>query len=128
MKYTIVFFALMAITLFSACEGGTTFSKRIENRSSETIKVKLFTVFGPADETTILPNESKQIFWYDKMGLFVDEAYTCVQLIDSIELEITNNYSLVKDIMNPDYWERVSKGGRNSTEDCVFVISSDDLQ
>jgi hypothetical protein len=128
MKKTIVLSISMAvITLFSSCEGGTTFSKGIENRTSETIKVKLHTIYGNIDETTINPSDTKQIFWDDQMGFFVDDSYTCTQLIDSVEIDITNGKILIKDIMNSDNWERTSKGGRNSKEACLFIISNDDI-
>ena len=52
----------------------------------------------------------------------------CTQLIDSVEISITNNKILTKDIMNSNNWQRMSKGGRNSKEDCLFIISDEDIQ
>jgi hypothetical protein len=120
--------SMTVITILSSCEGGTTFTKSIENRTTETIRVKLQTIYSSQDEITINPNESKQIFWDDQMGRFVDNSYMCTQLIDSVEISITNNKILTKDIMNSNNWQRMSKGGRNSKEDCLFIISDEDIQ
>ena len=120
--------SMTVITILSSCEGGTTFTKSIENRTTETIRVKLQTIYSSQDEITINPNESKQIFWDDQMGRFVDNSYMCTQLIDSVEISITNNKILTKDIMNSNNWQRMSKGGRNSKEDCLFIISEEDIQ
>ena len=119
---------MTVITILSSCEGGTTFTKSIENRTTETIRVKLQTIYSSQDEITINPNESKQIFRDDQMGRFVDNSYMCTQLIDSVEISITNNKILTKDIMNSNNWQRMSKGGRNSKEDCLFIISDEDIQ
>ena len=127
-KIVVLTLAITGIILLSSCEGGTTFIKKIDNRTDETISVKLHTIYGSNDETTINPNEIKQLFWDDQMGNFVDNSYTCTQFIDSIEIHISNNKVLTKDIMDSNNWERVSKGGRNSMEDCKFVIFSEDIQ
>jgi hypothetical protein len=114
--------------LLTSCEGGTTFTKTIENRSSESITVKLFTIYGSYESLTVNSNVSKEIYWNDQMGSFVDDGYTCTQIIDSVEITITNNKTLTKSIMNPDNWIRESKDGRNSREDCIFIITDDDIQ
>lgn len=123
---------LLSITaifiLLISCEGGTTFTKTIDNRSSEDVIIELTTTFGGNDPVTVKAKESKQIYWNDQMGNFVDDSYNCTTLIDTVEVTISNNKSLVKDIMNPDNWSRESKDGRNSREDCIFVITDNDIQ
>lgn len=119
---------ISVMIIFSSCEGGTTFIKSIDNRTTETIQVKLYTIYGSNDEVTINPNESRQIYWDDQIGFFVDESYNCTELIDSVEVNITNNKILTKNVMDSDNWERISEGGRNSKEDCQFIISNEDIQ
>ena len=116
------------IILLTSCEGGTTFTKTIDNKTSESITIKLITIYGSNEPVTIMSKESKEIFWDDQMGNFVDDSYTCTQMIDTVEITITNNKTLTKDIMNPDNWIRKSKDGRNSREDCTFTITDDDIQ
>ena len=120
--------SISAIFILPSCEGGTTFTKSIDNRTSDTVRVKLHTIYDSKNEITINPNESKQIFWDDQMGSFVDDYYTCTQLIDSVEISITDNKVLTKDIMDSNNWERLSEGGRNSKEDCFFIISEENIQ
>lgn len=120
--------SISAIFILPSCEGGTTFTKSIDNRTSDTVRVKLHTIYDSKDEITINPNESKQIFWDDQMGSFVVDSYTCTQLIDSVEISITDNKVLTKDIMDSNNWERLSEGGRNSKEDCLFIISEENIQ
>lgn len=120
--------SISAIFILPSCEGGTTFTKSIDNRTSDTVRVKLHTIYDSKDEITINPNESKQIFWDDQMGNFVGDSYTCTQLIDSVEISITDNKVLTKDIMDSNNWERLSEGGRNSKEDCLFIISEENIQ
>ena len=121
-------FVLLTISLIVGCEGGTTFTKRIENNSNDEITIKLYTIYGPTESHTILPNESKLIYWDDQMGVFVGNSYTCTQIIDSAEVNISVNKSLIKDILDPNNWNRISKDGRNSKEECTFVISPNDIQ
>jgi len=120
--------SISVIIILPSCEGGTTFTKSIDNRTSDTVRVKLHTIYDSKNEITINPNESKQIFWDDQMGSFVDDYYTCTQLIDSVEISITDNKVLTKDIMDSNNWERMSEGGRNSKEDCLFIISEENIQ
>ncbi len=126
---TIIFSTiLLSVFLFAGCEGGTTFSKRIDNNSKEDITIVLYTIYGTSEPHTIISKESKVIYWDSQMGRFVNENYTCTNEIDSANIVITNNKFLSKDIMDPNNWERFSKDGRNSKEDCVFVISDSDIQ
>ena len=127
-KSILCFSLITLMILLTSCEGGTTFTKTIENRSSESITVKLFTIYGSYESLTVNSNVSKEIYWNDQMGSFVDDGYTCTQIIDSVEITITNNKTLTKSIMNPDNWIRESKDGRNSREDCIFIITDDDIQ
>jgi hypothetical protein len=119
-------FITICIVLVS-CEGGTTFIKTIDNRSSETIVITLFTAYGSNIADTIRANESKEIYWDDQMGRFVDDSYCCTEVIDSVEITITNNKTLIKDIMDSGNWIRKSEGGRNSMENCSFIITDTDL-
>ena len=116
------------ILLLAACEGGTTFTKTIENKSSESITVVLFTTLGEKNEAVINPNTTKEIYWNDMIGSFVDNTHNCTTLIDSIYLGISNNKVLTKDIMNAANWDRASAKGRNAREDCTFTIYNTDLQ
>ncbi len=127
-KSILCFSLITLMILLTSCEGGTTFTKTIDNRSSESITVKLFTIYGSYESLTVNSNVSKEIYWNDQMGSFVDDSYTCTQIIDSVEITITNNKTLTKSIMNPDNWIRESKDGRNSREDCIFIITDDDIQ
>ena len=122
------FISITILFLLTSCEGGTTFTKTIDNNSSETITVKLFTIYGDYEPVTINTNGSKEIYWDDQMGSFVDDSYSCTQIIDSVELSITNNKVLIIDIMDSNNWIRESKDGRNSKEDCTFIITNEDLQ
>ena len=127
-KSILCFSLITLMILLTSCEGGTTFTKTIDNKSSESITVKLFTIYGSNESLTVNSNVSKEIYWDDQMGSFVDDSYTCTQIIDSVEITITNNKTLTKSIMNPDNWIRESKDGRNSREDCTFIITDDDIQ
>jgi hypothetical protein len=122
---------LVSVTLLialSSCEGGTTFTKTIENKSSEEISFKMFTIYGSNNSYVINPNESKEVYWDDQMGAFVDASYSCTLEIDSVQLTISNGRILKKDIMDDENWIRISKDGRNSREDCIFIIVDEDLQ
>lgn len=122
------FNALILVFFLPSCEGGTTFTKNIENKSFETITVKIFAASITNLTVTLNPNETKQVFWDDQMGKFTDGSYTCTLFIDSFNVSITNGKTLIKDIMNPNNWFRESKGGRNSKENCTFIITNSDLQ
>lgn len=120
--------SLLLLLLASACEGGTTFTKTIDNKTDETIIIQLFTTYGNTEAISIHSNHSKEIYWDDQMGRFVDENYCCTQIIDSVKITITHEKTLLKDIMNPDNWLKNSKNGRNSREDCTFTITNKDLR
>lgn len=122
------FIGMILLFFFSACEGGTTFTKSIDNRTSEIITIQLFTSDGAYEQLSIKSNEIQEIYWNDRLGSFVDESYTCLQEIDSFDITISNNKELIKDIMEPDNWSKTSKDGRNSREDCIFTILNEDIQ
>lgn len=128
MKRAMRFATLVVAVCLTSCEGGTTFTKTIENKTSETITVRLFTIYGDNDPVSLSPGESKQVFWKDQMGRFTDNSYTCVTFLDSVHVSITNGKTLIKDMKNANNWTRQSKGGRNSEEDCTFIITNSDLQ
>ncbi len=119
----------IALALFLVgCEGGTTYTKTIDNRSSDTLAVRVYTVFGSSDTSLVMPGEATEVFWNDVMGQFVDDTYDCVQMVDSIYVQPSSGRVLQKDIMAGDNWDRESKDGRNSREDCTFTILESDLQ
>lgn len=124
-KIQVVIFVLVVL---ASCEGGTTYTKTIDNQSSDTVLLKLFTPYLNDQSFTINPNGSKQVYWDDQMGSFAGDSYNCTQEIDSVEITISNNKVLLKDIMNSDNWIRESKDGRNSREDCTFIITNTDIQ
>ena len=127
-KKTLRVATLFVAICLASCEGGTTFTKTIENKTSQTITVRLFSIYGAKDTVSLSPNESKQIFIDDQMGSFTDKSYTCTTFIDSVQVTITNGKTLIKDIKNSNNWIRESKGGRNSREDCTFIITNSDIQ
>ena len=112
----------------TSCEGGTTFTKTIDNQSSESVSLVLYTNFGDTKTTTVGPNSKTEVFWSDQMGNFVDNSFNCTTLIDSVTISISKGKQLTKDIMNSDNWRRESKDGRNSREDCTFTFTDSDLQ
>lgn len=124
----LLLFVILIMSFIAGCEGGTTFTKKVENNTDNEITILLYTIYGPTESHIILPNESKVIYWDDQMGIFVGESYTCTQIIDSVDISISVNKALIKDILDPDNWTRISKDGRNSKEECIFVISPDDIQ
>lgn len=122
--------ALLALLLLTGCEGGTTFTKEVRNESSETLTLRLHTSFltTASDTFRIEPGSRETIYWNDKTGLFTDGSYTCVSEIDSVSVSLSRGKRLVKSLLDPDHWDRESKGGRNSTEKCTFTFSDSDLQ
>jgi hypothetical protein len=110
-----------------SCEGGTTFTKIIDNKSTETVTIKTFTTIYGEQNHIIKPNEAKTIYLYDKERGFVDDTYSCIEEFDSIEFSLSNNKTLVKDILNEGNWENESSGGRNAQEKCTFSISDNDI-
>lgn len=119
---------VIGITLLFSCEGGTTYTKTVYNQSSETLSVTVHSMYGDDQVYTINSNESEQIYWDDQMGSFADDSYNCTQKFDSLSVTITNDKILGKDIMNPDNWLIESTDGRNSREDCTFIIEDSDIE
>lgn len=118
------------VSIFAACEGGTTFEKQFTNNSSETITIDLFvsSLTNYQETFEIAPNESQVIFWDDQQGNFTDETYTCLNEIDSVHISISNDKTLTRNFMNVDNWEHTSKDGRNSLETCIFTIDDSHLE
>ncbi|MGB0863131.1 MAG: hypothetical protein ACPG19_01880 [Saprospiraceae bacterium] len=127
-KMTIRYLFIISIVFIYSCEGGTTFSKIVDNKSTETITIKMTTSFGGEQEHTIAPNETKTIYLYDVERLFADDTYNCIEEFDSVKIEISNNKTLEKDFFNDNNWENESSGGRNSKEKCTFTVLEDDIQ
>lgn len=119
----LIFFFLTLIS----CEGGTTFTKHIENNTNDTLIVKLYLNYMGSDSINILPNETKEVYWDEIQGLFIGEEYYCASEIDSAHITTKNNKVLIKDILNSDNWLHESKDGRKSREFCLFIINENDL-
>jgi len=119
---------ITTVILLISCEGGTTFTKTINNKSSEEITIKVYSIYGNEQSEIINSNESKEIYWDDQMGSFVDDSYSCTQEFDSIQVIVSNDKVLTKDILNSGNWQRESDDERNSKEDCTFTITNNDLQ
>lgn len=117
-----------ATVLLSGCEGGTTYTKTVDNRSTDTIAIQIWTYFGNTDTLMVAPETIREVYWNDLMGQFTDETYDCLEMVDSIYIDVLGPRELTKDIMDPSQWERESTGGRNSREDCTFIITESDLQ
>lgn len=109
-----VLFVIFVMVVLTSCEGGTTYTKTLDNQSSDTIILKLFTAYLNDQSFTINPKSAEQIYWDDQMGSFAGDSYNCTQEIDSVEITISKNIVLLKDIMNSNNWIRESKDDRNS--------------
>ncbi len=118
---------LIMIISFMSCEGGTTFTKTIYNNSDESMDITVFTNLNDSRTHTIPAQSETQIYFSDRIGFFVDETYTCLDEIDSIQVIMTNGKTLDLDIMDDSNWINSSKDGRNSREDCEFSFDNDDL-
>ena len=119
---------LLGIALFLiSCEGGTTFTKTIHNNSSYTITVSLYSILNGTSISTIPSLAYEEFYWDDQERRFVDDSYSCTQEFDSLIVSVSKDKTLLKDIMNPNNWVKNSSGGRMSREDCVFIISNDDI-
>lgn len=112
----------------TACEDETTFTKYLDNKSSETISIKLFTYCGPSKEVTVNLTERKIIFWDHQESTFTDDSFTCTDLLDSTQVNIINGKTLLKNIFNSNNWTRESKVGRNAKENCIITVTNSDLQ
>ncbi len=116
------------LLLLCACEGGTTFTKSINNTSSETLTVTAYTVYSTGNEVVLNPNEEKEVYWNDFMGRFTGDDYTCTNDIDSIVITTASGKVVTKNLLDANNWTRESKDGRNSREDCTIDITDEDFQ
>lgn len=115
---------LWLVTALMSCEGGTTYSKIVDNQSSETLTILIFqSVFHQDTVFQIDPGQRQTLFLDDQLGRFSGDTYHCTQEIDSAKVSVSNGKMLLKDIMNSDHWTRESKGGRNAKEICTFTVT-----
>jgi len=115
------------IVFLISCEGGTTFTKTIQNNTPYTITLNVYSVLNGTSISTIPALAYEEFYWDDQERRFVDDSYSCTQEFDSLIVSISDDKTLLKDVMNPDNWVKNSSGGRMSREDCVFIISNDDI-
>ena len=128
-KYFYFIIAASGLILLSSCEGGTTYSKTVKNKTSETLTIKFYSAYGGSESTvSIEPNRNKDI-WVDyQQGSFAGNSYNCTQEFDSVKVTVSNNKTLGIDMMNPDNWDRESSDGRNAKERCTFEVHDQDLE
>jgi len=100
MKNYLFRYFLLIIFLITACEGGTTFTKVINNKSSESITIVIYTRYGSTGEMVINAHEYKTVFTDEQNRSFVGDSFNCTSLIDSVDFNISNGKILIKDIMN----------------------------
>ncbi len=114
--------------VLTSCEGGTTFTKKVNNQSGDTLIVATYSVYASDKPVTIPPGTSKEVFWHDQLGGFVDDSYSCTDELDSLLISTSGGKSLLTDPMDENNWSRQSRDGRNSREDCTFTVTDEDLQ
>jgi hypothetical protein len=121
--------ASFILFLLNACEGGTTYSKAIENHSSETLTLEIYSAYGGSESPiSIEPNSNKDI-WVDyQQGSFAGNDYNCTQEFDSVKVIVSNNKTLATDMMEPNNWYNESSDGRNAKESCTFEVVDQDLE
>ena len=118
---------LLTVTLAS-CEGGTTFTKKIENQSEDTLTVFIYSYADQKGPLSVPPGTAREIFWSDRMGMFVGEDYTCTDEIDSLAILVEGGKMITFDPLDDNRWFMEQKGGRNARVICTLVISGRDLQ
>lgn len=87
--------ASLLLIFLSSCEGGTTYTKTIENNSSETLTVNGYSVYWGNNSIIVGSDKTKDIWIDSQLGSFVNDSYQCTQGIDSIEVDVTDNKTLV---------------------------------
>lgn len=112
--------------LLHGCEGGTTFTKSIQNLTNEPFQL-IVRMENSTDTFQIDAMEELQFYWADQMGYFTDDSYTCLQEIDTISLQLIQGGLVLIDPMNPASWMKISESGRNSKEDCILIITPSDI-
>ncbi len=112
--------------LLYGCEGGTTFTKSIQNLTNEPFQLTV-RMENSSDTFQIEPMEELQFYWSDQMGYFTDDSYACVHEIDTISLQLIQGGSILIDPMDPASWMKLSESGRNSKEDCILIITPSDI-
>lgn len=120
--------ASLLLIFLSSCEGGTTYTKTIENNSSETLTVNGYSVYWGNNSIIVGSDKTKDIWIDSQLGSFVNDSYQCTQGIDSIEVDVTDNKTLVLDVLDNNNWIRESSGGRKSSVNCILEITDEDLQ
>lgn len=125
-----LFLGCAIVLSMASCEGGTTFTKSINNTSSETLSVIAHASDGTRlGEVAILPGDEKQVYWNDKQGEFATENYSCTEELDSINVSVSNGKVLILDLMDSENWNIVSSAdGKDERKDCTATISDSDLQ
>lgn len=114
-----------------SCEGGTTYTKTISNKSNDTLTILIFSQWEyMEDSIVLLPDKTETIFFSDKLG--GDETpIICTAEFDSINVLIPDNKVLKKDILDNSNWDfhlNSKKNGRFVNQYCEFEIQSDDIE
>jgi len=119
----ILFFALIS------CEGGTTYTKSIQNDSSETLNVTTFSYYlGQQGFDGIQSGETREVYFIDLERQFSGPNYNCTEDVDSISVLTNSGKTLVQNILSREDWTRESMGGRMSREDCVITLTDSDFE
>jgi hypothetical protein len=129
MKLPQILFALCLTASLLSCEGGTTFTKTLVNRSDVAVTLRTTeTIAAFTDSFTVQPQTSQTIYFSDRMGLFVTDLYPCLSEFDSLFVELPDTLVLLKNILDESNWEKELTGGRNAQAICTFVIEAGDIQ
>ncbi len=129
MRILNVLLAAYVIFGLCSCEGGTDYMKTITNASSETITLNIFPETGAGGgEVVLMPNESSEIYAFSTTAKFEGEDYSCASDIDSIQVSVTNNKTLILDLLDGSNWTLDRSGRRIELLDCSLTINDSDLQ
>jgi len=133
LKTNTILFGLLIIALIflTACEGETTYTKRISNFSTDTITINIYSEWqGMQEQVFLMPNSSETIFLSYKLGGDAS-GIDCTHELDSVNTIVLSGKTLVKDIMNNDNWLNQidsRKNGRLVDQYCDFQIFPIDLK
>lgn len=129
MASRILFFLLLITILLGACEKrGTTYIKRIDNQTSDTLNFYFLGIYNPAtygDTIIVSPNENKQILFFEEESGIVYNPQGCRIVNDSVRVAIKGGRRLLKDMRNESDWEYTEIG---TEQTCTFRVIPSDIQ
>lgn len=126
--FSVLVIVLLTIGLWACHKQSHVYIKRIDNKSSKTLKFRFHGFFNPLTYgkiITVYPGEVKEILYYSERNRYSRRTQNCHIYRDSIESVVVGGGRLRKRMSNHQDWYFMQHA---NNQICTFEVTDNDIE